>query len=531
MRNRERVFTFLEKRVFEPKEEKEKEIEKHHFLLIEKLKEANFEVLKSPEREIIEKNEVILKRKKGSNFFVFTKREKGKITVLFSNPTSDFSPREGVILKFSYKKGNFEKWQEKVLKKIKEISAKKPENLYFCNLHSHWGIIDNKIVDDGISKAKDIIRELMLYHYDVDGSTFHWFINKAHFEKRKKFSLEKIDFKEFFNFEKFQRAIEITNSVGMIKIPAVELEIPIGYKFKNKEKRATFKGPHFLLWFADLDVLKDCLLEVNKIGEKITLSSHKPLPLFSEKEIDMFDILEIFNKYRKEKKLAVGLAHPAIHSKTKGSFGLLNLVTEGKMEPYQFYEIIEKYVDSIEEFNFHNLPYLGRLSFKKIEGKLKEEKNKKFLTLFGLDSPENIDEKLKIKINQEGFGKSLYPNSLTLLLAKNLKGKKNIHSATDAHKFSFNVYFKFPKISGTARTEILLDQNLTQEKLTSQKIISELLIPGNKRISPRTFFTLWQLPFRKEIPKIIRERDTHPLLTGGEIIFKSKIKNLKKKRF
>ena len=237
-----------------------------------------------------------------SNFFVFARIEKDEFQVHFSNP--DFSAEAQKLsakeVQCLFSCSSFTpSWVEKTLAKITQTASKKPANAYFPVVHGHWGETNgvNLIsanLDDGLSNEFQIIRQLMFYNTDYDATGYH---NNFVREYAESVSL-------------------LEQSAGIVKVPSVELTFPLSYGARN--------GFHINLWFSSMNVAAQ--YSENILSRRS--GNYPPYAPLAEPK----DILQINAQLIRDKKLAVGLAHPlggpAVGNNKAAVMGLLDRVAD-----------------------------------------------------------------------------------------------------------------------------------------------------------------------------------------------------------
>ena len=269
---------------------------------------------------LIGEHEAIYNRTGGSNYFVFVKIDDNKLKVTYTNP--DFSDN---AIKLPFEKiwplhiteGNDNKWYNNTIRAILKASSNKPLDRYFAKLHGHWGKINgidlnNKNFDDGQSPDYLIIRNLMLYNFDIDGTGSH-----NHFDPK------------LMNHVKESEQI-----AGIVKVPSIELTFPLKYEEMN--------GPHLNVWFSNIDVATNYAKEIlaNRRGE---------YPPFAPK-IEPEKILAYHQKGFLDKSIAVGLAH-CFADKNLPGVGLGNRIAKGEYTAEQAMDFISENITGVETFN------------------------------------------------------------------------------------------------------------------------------------------------------------------------------------
>jgi len=181
---------------------------------------------------IANENEIVLNRGKDSpdsNFFVFIKFTSFRTTAFFTDPSSGEGgkalPKKKLMKKIITwtSKG---KWLKKAVDEITKLAKRKRKKSFYLCMHGHWG--ENKGRDDGISPRKDVIREMMKWHYDVDATGYHNWIDQ----------------------EMLWDVTDREKGVGITHIPSTEYT----YRFLHG---IGDNGFHINLWFADEETAID----------------------------------------------------------------------------------------------------------------------------------------------------------------------------------------------------------------------------------------------------------------------------------
>ena len=291
--------------------------ENHDFTVkfAEKLFEAGFKVVN--EREIAEKliaaglwekgkalpvvrdDEFIFNRGIGSsksNFFVFLKGDSEGVTIFFGNPAAPKGARpQELDVRFRFVGGDIEEAVEKAAEKVLRYSSMKLENDYRAVTHHHWGFVGGtRLIDDGVSRFEDNLRMMMRCHMDFDMSTPHNTLETRldrHLMIRLGIHRDAI---------KLLRIIE--EGLGIVKVPGVELTMPIQAKGPN--------GPHVCVWLADKDAMgvfaEEILAKRDPALKMQSLFSPSPNTVgmgFSE-------MRAVLQKMMRLGMCAVGIAHP-----------------------------------------------------------------------------------------------------------------------------------------------------------------------------------------------------------------------------
>ncbi|MFC2162524.1 hypothetical protein ACFLRF_02490 [Candidatus Altiarchaeota archaeon] len=385
-----------------------------------------------------------------SNMFVFTRKMNGRLRVFYSNPNPDTTlPRDEVLVVRDHDGlQDKEAWMRSTLKEIDAISALKPEKTLYLSTHSHLGRIltpDNpqgrRVIGEGSSTDKAMIRQFMLYHRDVDATVNHNHFNPA----------------DYADVQEKERAANI------LKVPAVEITLPV-------EHEDTF-GPHFLAYFSDPATaveLDDKMLSTkwsrhsrNIASAGIRLDRMDPPMTFD-------GALEHFNGLRSQGKLAIGMAHPA-GDRYLGKSGLWNMVSMGKLGLKDLLRIGRENVDMIEMYNTENIG-IESLSIPF------DPRTKRFVT--------------SALAMSEGAGQRIMRNTLTLMTpmlfergvhpdasgyaAKGEPHPKSTSFGDDAHYFPQFDARPRASLLGCGRTVIELAADERQEDLTPEDIVGAM---------------------------------------------------------
>ncbi|MFP3950134.1 MAG: hypothetical protein ACLFUZ_03540 [Candidatus Micrarchaeia archaeon] len=272
------------------------------------------------------RNEIILNRAKdfsGSNFFVYIKFTNFKTTAFFTDPSAGEGGRALTKKKLMRKRSVYRgksKWAEKTALELLRVSRRKPDDAFYACIHGHWG--ENHGRDDGISPRKDVIRQLILWHYDVDATGYHnW-----------------IDGNVMADIARTEK------SLGMLKVLSTEFT----YRFRTS---TCDNGPHLNLWFADEETAGD-------FQRRFLKGKARKMPGLAPSQ-DKEDVLAYIRRKRQEKKMALGVAHPSCLLNLGGRrlpVGLINMLNL-KNEDGKYYKwasivsFIQRNADGIGAFN------------------------------------------------------------------------------------------------------------------------------------------------------------------------------------
>ncbi len=278
---------------------------------------------------VANENEIILNRARAcadSNFFVFLGFDAVHALAFFTDPergakgrslTKEELMRRSVSLANDKKPG--EEWAAGVAAEALLVSEKKPRNTFYAIEHGHWG--ENKDMDDGVSPRKDVIRQMMLWHYDIDATGYHNWIDSG--------ALADITLRE--------------KAVGIVKVPSLELTLPFGLGSLN--------DPHFNVWFAGKEIAEDFYQKFLRRRKITRFPGMAP-------EVEKRAVLGYITKMRDEDEIAFGVAHPScvVKAGVPLRMGILNLLTEktSKGAPYSWRAIkgfIHKYADGVAAYN------------------------------------------------------------------------------------------------------------------------------------------------------------------------------------
>ncbi|MBN2121657.1 hypothetical protein JW721_01185 [Candidatus Micrarchaeota archaeon] len=248
-------------------------------------------------------NEILLNRARDcseSNFFVFVKFGTFKTTAFFTEPTNADEGRrlrrKQILRKRNVWRSSNKSWVENTTREIEDVEGRKARSKFFAVVHGHWG--ENEDIgrnrDDGVSLRKDVIRQFMLWHYDIDATGYHNWIHKE--------AIEDISARE--------------DAVGIRKIPSLEFTMPFNEGSEN--------GPHLNFWFRDLKV-------ATWFWEKfIRDNKHSVMPGLAP-NVRMREVLKATKKMRNDGDMALGVAHPSCILNVgigRLPVGLLNLLNE-----------------------------------------------------------------------------------------------------------------------------------------------------------------------------------------------------------
>ena len=376
------------------------------------IKEGFDDVVMNP--LLANRNEIILNRARNtdeSNFFVFIKFNALKTSVMFTDPTSSEEGRllaQKEIVRFRSAWRNKKGWAGQVANEILEVEKKKARNKFFAVMHGHWGENKDDGVhrDDGVSKRKDIIRQFMRWHYDIDATGYHNWVHET--------ALRDI--------------MEREKDVGIVKVPSLEFTMAFNRGARN--------GPHLNWWFKDIPTAIDvCRRLIWGKGEN-------RMPGLAP-NIDKRIVLREVNRLRKENSLALGIAHPSCILNVvvkRLPVGLLNLLTEKdeETEEYKYNwkaikSFVEHYADGVGEYNTTLVDYPFHFDDKKVEGyfrgKVDELVAERIKDAPRAESEGSVDgtEKIMIDVDEQIIQNAeLRENSVSYAFAQRMKEKYGV---------------------------------------------------------------------------------------------------------
>jgi hypothetical protein len=388
---------------------------------------------------LVQEHEAIYNRKNGSNYFVFVKIDDEKLKVMYTNP--DYSDN---AIKLPFDKiwplhiteGEDNNWYTKTINSILKASSKKPYDKYFAKLHGHWGSINGvdlnkENIDDGQSSEYTIIRNLMLYNFDIDATGSH-----NHFQP------------ELMNHVK-----DLEQIARIIKIPAIELTYPY--------KDGKMNGPHLNVWFSNFDV-------ATQYAKDILSKRSGEYPPFAP-DVPQKTILEYHKKGFKDKSIAVGLAH-CFADKNLPGVGMGNRIAMGDYNPKEVMEFIKENITAVEIFNCgtpanQETPFINQSD---------ELYFRNMLTSYGL---ENV---------------KLSPTLLSWVVAKHFrKENKWTYVGHDTHKYFDINYDNNRRITRPGRGETIFDlselASIKNGKTPTSEEILNLMHSDNARSKIITF--------------------------------------------
>lgn len=292
------------------------------------------------------KNEIIINRGMGSadsNFFVFIKFGAFKTTALFTDPSPGEGGRALSKSKLMRRRNSWRAggdWAGKTAGEITRVSSAKATDSFYACLHAHWG--ENGGRDDGVSPRKSIMRQFMLWHYDVDATGYHNWIDR----------------------EAIMEVAEREKRAGIVKVPSTEYS----YRFLQTSGD---NGRHLNLWFASMETAMDFHRRYlkDKAKEMPGMTPH------GQEGVMMY----IRDKRRRE-EMALGIAHPSCMLPMPGKripVGLLNTLNlHDENGEYYTWEKIVSFVrreaDGVGAFNPTVGNYEVRFRVESVCKKIKE---------------------------------------------------------------------------------------------------------------------------------------------------------------
>ncbi|MFA5411879.1 MAG: hypothetical protein WC350_00835 [Candidatus Micrarchaeia archaeon] len=287
--------------------------------LVNELQRLGFGVIDDP--RICKRGEIILNRgldSPNSNFCVAMKTSfLGRTKVIFTDPSKGeggkaLSKRELMRRHSSF--GVSDAWVDRVRDDIIRVSRAKDTNTRFVLMHGHWG--ENEGKDDGASSARKIIREMLLWNYDVDATGFH---NNV--------------------LGRFIRNItELESACGILKVPSIELTLP-------RRNPDDSNGPHLNIYFRDIDAAESFY---RLIEDRLVRVFPGMAPV-----LERAAVLGRISDMRERDELALGVAHP--YGETELGFGtlsmgLLNELGADESLPWVF-DFVRRYADLVAIYN------------------------------------------------------------------------------------------------------------------------------------------------------------------------------------
>ncbi len=290
------------------------------------------------DRRLCKKREIILNRglnSPDSNFYVFIRTTIfGRTKVFFTDPSrgeggEKLSKRQ-LMRRFSTGPfGSSEKWKRKVEETVIRTSAIKAPSARFVNMHGHWGenatgyYEKRRFKDDGVSSRRNIIREQMLWHMDIDATGYHNNIIPEH----------------------LMEIIDMEAAAGMLKVPSIELTLP-------RANPDHSNGPHLNIYFRDLDTA----IAFYKLTEERLVRVFPGMAPVMERSA----LLKKIDEMRTQDQLALGVAHPYGETKLGERMlrmGLINEIDAGESIEF-ILNFVRDHADAIAIFNptFSNNP-------------------------------------------------------------------------------------------------------------------------------------------------------------------------------
>ncbi|NYZ60631.1 hypothetical protein H0O01_02940 [Candidatus Micrarchaeota archaeon] len=301
--------------------------------LVDELQGLGFGII--DDSRLCKKGEIILNRglnSPDSNFCVFIKTSFfGRTKVFFTDPSKGeggkaLSKRE-LMRRFSSFRVS-DAWAEKVKDEVLDVQKAKDPNTRFVVPHGHWG--ENEGKDDGASSRINIIREMLLWHYDIDATGYHNHVIPKH----------------------IREIAELERRCGILKVPSIELTLP----HRNPDSS---NGPHMNIYFSSLETASSFY---GMMVDRLVREFPGMAPVMERKKL-----LGRISDMRARNELALGIAHPYGETQLGAgvlSMGIINELDAGESLQWLF-DFIRKYADMVAIYNptFSNSPvsFSGRL--------------------------------------------------------------------------------------------------------------------------------------------------------------------------
>ncbi len=301
--------------------------------LVNELQRIGFGIIDDP--RICNRGEIILNRglnSPNSNFCVFVKTSIfGRTKVFFTDPSKGeggraLSKKELMCLRTSFRVNDA--WANDVKEEVAMVQKSKDPNTRFVVAHGHWG--ENEGRDDGVSRRRDVIREMLLYHYDIDATGYHNHIIPRH----------------------IRQISDLEGTCGILKIPSIELTLP-------RRNPDSSNGPHLNIYFKDLAAAESFY---RIMADRLVRQFPGMAPVMERKKV-----LDRIGEMRARGELALGVAHPYGETNLGAgmlSMGLLNELDAGESLRWVL-DFVKKYADMVAIYNptFSNKPvsFSGRL--------------------------------------------------------------------------------------------------------------------------------------------------------------------------
>lgn len=362
---------------------------------------------------VANENEIILNRARASpdsNFFVFLAFDSIHAMSFFTDPergargrclTKDELMRRSVSLAGDERPA--EEWAASIADEALAVSEKKPRNTFYSIVHGHWG--ENKDMDDGVSSRKDVIRQMMLWHYDIDATGYH-------------------------NWMDFRALCDITmreRDVGIVKVPSLELTMPFGLGSLN--------DPHFNIWFEGKETAADFYGKFLRHRKATKFPGMAP-------EVEKRAVLKYITEMRKRDEIAFGVAHPScvVKAGVPLRMGILNLLTEktskGALYTWRaIKEFIRKYADGVAAYNPTLDDYKLRFREKAVQKYFEDEVWKGVSVGIG---GMNGDETQGFDGYNDGIPGQMRENGVNMAMAKAMRKEygKFIYFDHDTHNYA-----------------------------------------------------------------------------------------------
>lgn len=323
-----------------------------------------------------------------SNFFVLTSLdESNRIRLQYTNP---LSPENGgmalrkdeVLIRRDYKYGSSEKWIEQTVAEIAAAAKNKPEGIFFGDMHGHFGYFGDELlmdmgIDDGRSRAPDIVMNMALWHIDFDATGHHnHYFAPLFYEiqgMESALGITKVPAFEItmplwlYDNDAVDRFIaDLRGKLGVEKItmprkadgtyfPELVERLVAAYKGRIEEYNSSpenaltqmgyplpnLNGPHVMVYCADAGVAQE--IQDKWLSRRFAVYP----PLAPKVELERF-LLELRQTYGQ--RIGVMFAHPAC-SLHLPRVGILNRVESGDISIGEAMRIIKEYSQGVAVFN------------------------------------------------------------------------------------------------------------------------------------------------------------------------------------
>ena len=463
---------------------------------------------------IANRNEIVLNRARNSdesNFFVFLKFNAFKTTVMFTDPTpgnEGRALRRKEIVRIKSCWGEKAGWAKKVAEEIRQVQEKKAKNKFFAVMHGHWGENKDDGIhrDDGVSKRKDIIRQFMRWHYDIDATGYHNWIHET--------ALRDITDREA--------------DAGILKIPSLEFTMAFNPGSRN--------GPHFNFWFKSISAAVDTCRKLIWRGAQNLMPGLAP-------NVEKRTVLREISLLRKHNEMALGVAHPSCILNVvvkRLPVGLLNLLTEKDERGEYKYNwkaiksFVEKYADGVGEYNPTLVDYPLRFDDRKVDRYFRRKVDELVAERIQDNTPKlptaNGDETTRINLH---VSEQMHPdadmreNSVSYAFAQRMKEKYGVFTYFDHDSHIYAASNNYDRSIGPlayGRTVFTLKR--ASQKMNAENFIRTLrdqeYRKGNIQLETETFLELHNGRLRPVAPrrdslyqiKVIKDEISHGILNA-----------------